>query len=268
MSLLCSFVLAATEHLRRQTVSLEARMRSLEDALSIVQGSISSETHPLLDYPDNYPDEEEEPQLKPIIEKSTDDTSISESLGSLHIDGKGAARFFGPSGGSESAQGLEANTSTKARQTLLELDDSHFPEDIIICYRSFPFEPSGIVPSNVQSMIEAFLPPIERAVFLCETFMEHLTWMFQIVTRRHILKELIPAVYKRVQVSYGPHDLALMLIVLGIGTLVDLNISPYSLEAQHYYRLSQAALTLQPVLGEQSVVTIKVLNPVILIIEL
>ena len=51
-----------------------------------------------------------------------------------------------------------------------------------------------------------------------------------------------------------------MLIVLGIGALVDLDLPPYNLEAQHYYRLAMAALSLQPVLAEQSVVTIKVLH--------
>lgn len=74
-----------------------------------------------------------------------------------------------------------------------------------------------------------------------------------------MVKELIPVIYKRLHASYGPHDLALMLIVMGIGSLVDLNLEPYNLEAQHYYRLAHAALALQPVLAEQSVVTIKVL---------
>lgn len=73
-----------------------------------------------------------------------------------------------------------------------------------------------------------------------------------------MVNELIPAVYKQTRVPYGPHDLALMLIVLGIGCLVDLSLQPYNLEAQHYYRLARASIALQPVLGQQSVVTIKV----------
>jgi hypothetical protein len=110
-------------------------------------------------------------------------------------------------------------------------------------------------------MIETFLPSIERAIILCDTFLEHLSWMFHIVSRQQMVNELIPAVYKQTRVSYGPHELALMLIVLGIGSLVDLNLQPYNLEAQHYYRLARASITLQPVLGQQSVVTIKVHSP-------
>lgn len=99
---------------------------------------------------------------------------------------------------------------------------------------------------------------MERAITLCDTFLEHLSWMFHIVSRQYLVAELIPAIYKRKPTSYGPHDLALLLIVLGVGSLVDLELRPYNLEAQHYYRLAKAALGLQPILTEQSVVTIKV----------
>ena len=82
--------------------------------------------------------------------------------------------------------------------------------------------------------------------------------MFHIVSRHALVNELIPVIYKQTRAPYGPHDLALLLIVLGIGSLVDLNLPPYNLEAQHYYRLSRATMALQPVLGAQSIVTIKV----------
>lgn len=112
----------------------------------------------------------------------------------------------------------------------------------------------------VIDMIETFLPPIERAIELTDTFLEHLSWMFHIVSRQLVVGELIPTIYKLNHNTYGPHDLALMLITLGIGALVDLNLPPYNLEAQHYYRLACAALGLQPVLAQQSIVTIKTLH--------
>lgn len=99
---------------------------------------------------------------------------------------------------------------------------------------------------------------MDRAITLCDTFLEHLSWMFHIVSRHKLVNELIPIIYKQNPVPYGPHDLALLLIVLGIGSLVDLNLPPYNLEAQHYYHLARATLAIQPVLGAQSVVTIKV----------
>ncbi|KAJ8486803.1 hypothetical protein ONZ45_g14557 [Pleurotus djamor] len=84
--------------------------------------------------------------------------------------------------------------------------------------------------------------------------------MFHIVSRQQVVGELIPSVYKLNHRSYGPHDLALLLIVLAVGALVDLDMAPYNLEAQHYYRLALASLTLQPVLAQQSIVTIKALH--------
>lgn len=104
---------------------------------------------------------------------------------------------------------------------------------------------------------------MDRAIILCDTFLEHLSWMFNIVSRQTLVHELIPMVYKQTPVSYGPHELALLLVVLGIGSLVDLNLPPYDLEAQHYYRLTRATMVLQPVLGAQSMVTIKVCPSVI-----
>ena len=115
----------------------------------------------------------------------------------------------------------------------------------------------------MQSAIESFLPSVARATALCETLLEHLTWMFSIVSRQHLIGELIPAVYMRNRAhspAYGPHDLALLLITLGIGVLVDLNLPPYHAEAQHYYRLARAAIGLQSVLTRRSIVTIKCLH--------
>lgn len=106
---------------------------------------------------------------------------------------------------------------------------------------------------------------MSRATALCETLLGNMTWMFSIVSNQHIIGELIPAVYSHLRIpstprTYGPHDLALLLIVIGIGALVDLSLPPYHPEAQHYYRLARAAIGLQSVLTHRSVVTVKCLH--------
>lgn len=150
--------------------------------------------------------------------------------------------------------------SISAPLLLPELDPSYLPPEINQFCNAFPFTPPGIPINSIQETIESLLPPVERAIILCDTFLEHLSWMFHIVSRRQLIDELIPAIYKQNRVSYGPHELAVLLITLGIGALVDLNLHPYNLEAQHYYRLAQAALSLQSVMTESSIVTIKVLR--------
>ncbi|TFK31500.1 hypothetical protein BDQ12DRAFT_618804 [Crucibulum laeve] len=254
------FVLAATDHLRRKTTKMEARMRSLEDALAIINDATFDSPHPLLTgYDDD--DDDDEPSLKAMDDENNPDlaSTLTNTFGTLWLDERGSTRFFGPSGGSESI-GPKASQSSTTRPTLQELDPSYLSAEINQCYQSFPFTPQGIRVVTVKSTIETFLPPVERAITLCDTFLEHLSWMFSIISRRHIVESLIPAIYKRIPLSYGPHDLALLLIVLGIGSLVDLDLPPYNLEAQHYYRLARAAVALQPVLAEQSMVTIKVLH--------
>lgn len=168
----------------------------------------------------------------------------------------------------QKAKELETRPSAQtARRRLQELDPSYLPPEINQFCQAFPFSPLGLQVTPVQPMIESFLPSVERAITLCDTFLEHLSWMFHIVSRKQVVGELIPAIYKQKNVSYGPHDLGLLLIVLGIGSLVDLTLQPYNLEAQHYYRLARAALALQPVLGQQSIVTIKVWYPLSAILQ-
>ncbi|KAJ7756952.1 hypothetical protein B0H16DRAFT_1537516 [Mycena metata] len=199
------FVLAATDHLHQKLTRMEARMHSLEDALSILHGE-----------DDDYPPEEEQStlNLKAISEEpSQQESSLVDALGSLHIDGEGASRFFGPSGGAEKVKG------TTAPFALRELDPSYLPPEINQFFNAFPFAPLGIPRTSVQETIESFLPPMERAIALCETFLEHLSWMFHIVSRRQLIDELIPAIYKQARVTYGPHELAVLLITLGIGAL-------------------------------------------------
>ncbi|KAF5352033.1 hypothetical protein D9758_009454 [Tetrapyrgos nigripes] len=255
--------MAATEHLQGKLARLEAQMHALEDALAIAQAEQSTEPHPLLvSQEDNV--KEAGLDLKAITEDITEDSStLADALGTLYIDKGGVSRFFGPSGGSESIlqfHSTEPDPASQSPRQLPELDCAYLPPEVVHSSQCFPMTPPNIPVASLKSSIESFLPPIERAVALCDTFLEHLSWMFHIVSRRQIVDELIPLVYQQRDDSYGPHDLALVLIVLGIGALVDLNLKPYNLEAQHYYHLARAAVVLQPVLEEQSMVTIKVLH--------
>jgi hypothetical protein len=87
--------------------------------------------------------------------------------------------------------------------------------------------------------------------------------MFSIVSEQYLIDELIPAFYTRDRAqtrTYGPHDLALLLISFGIGAIVDLDLPPYGEESQHYYRLALSAVNLQSVQINPSIVTVKCLH--------
>lgn len=76
-------------------------MRSLEDALAILQVNTSTQPHPLLT---KIWTTEEADSGSNADATSTPAHSLINALGSLHLDGNpqtDAACFFGPSGGSE-----------------------------------------------------------------------------------------------------------------------------------------------------------------------
>ena len=138
---------------------------------------------------------------------------------------------------------------------LEEIDESH---EINLCYDSFVFTSTGITAE--RSAKRFLLPSKARATALCQNLRKNLAWMFSIVSKQYLIGELIPAFYTPGQVhpgTYGPHDLALLLISFGIGALVDLDLPPYHEEAENYYRLALSAVNLQPALINPSIVTVK-----------
>lgn len=73
------------------------RIQQLEDALAILQASVSTETHPLL--------QDELLQIKfgkkhtqPVLSSAD---ALTDSLGTLTVGTHGDTRYFGPSAGSE-----------------------------------------------------------------------------------------------------------------------------------------------------------------------
>jgi hypothetical protein len=133
--------------------------------------------------------------------------------------------------------------------------------------QSFPFTPMGPAVA-VQEVIEGHLPPLERALYLAETYLEQAAWLFRGVGQPQLIQEMLPVFYKK-PVPYsseeledysGPHDLALLFMVFAIGALVDLRQDPGNPEAEHYHQIARAAICLQPILEKPSLVTIQTLH--------
>lgn len=195
-------------------------------------------------------------ELKPVAEETR-----SQPQGTLHVNEEaGCSLFYGPGGGSESL--LLRAESTENRPVIQDLDTSYLPAFLTMGFSKFLLRPRTDIPRlELQQTIESFLPPIDRAKYLVENCLEQLSWMFQFFSRKHLIFELIPLVYRQESDGeYGPHDLALLMITMAIGALVDEQLPPYNLEAQHYYQLVQAAVSIQKLLVEESLTTVKVLH--------
>lgn len=279
------FVLAATDHLHKRISKMTERIRQLEDALAIMHGD-SDEPHPLLrDELLNLKVDKGEDKRDDVNEVP----SGIDALGTLSINDRGNVHFFGSSGGSEllllndddmynHSPNLIAASPLSAQSSIRDSKSPISPE-IALFANAFPFTPSSSL-HDMQQKIESYLPPWEDAVKLAEIYLEQAAWLFRSLTRSQLMEEMLPAIYHqsppksidekhadltdfnvvRLQECRGPHSLSLLFMAFAVGTLVDLNAEPFSAEADHYYQLARAALTLQSVFEQPNLFTIQVLH--------
>ncbi|TDL15881.1 hypothetical protein BD410DRAFT_81432 [Rickenella mellea] len=213
-----------------------------------------------------------------------------DAFGTLSISDKGSSMFFGAAGGTErllmnddesfptpqpsiATATSPASTRDSASPSLHSVSPS-----ILRFSASFPFTPMGSTPAKIQELIESHLPPWDRAQILVSVYLENAGWIYRAVSPEQVTEELLPIIYQRasgvpeqqVQLQHdelhtantysGPHDLALLLMIFAIGALVDLQQEPYNAEAEHYYHLAKAAITLQNVLEKPEMATIQALQ--------
>jgi hypothetical protein len=74
---------------------------------------------------------------------------------------------------------------------------------------------------------------------------------------------MLPVIYKMQDTSpggdwSGPHDLALLFIIMAIGAV--LGKDPSNARGEHFHQLSRAAISLQPVLEKPSIVAVQTLQ--------
>ncbi|KAJ3515208.1 hypothetical protein NLJ89_g1912 [Agrocybe chaxingu] len=263
------FVLAATEHLHRRIARLSGRIRQLEDALAVIHAKHSTEPHPLL-HEDLIAAEEQdgtEDAGEEGLGLAAPNRDALDAFGTLSISDHGISRFFGPTGGSESLllTNMDSNQpSPESTHTPDSMRGSKSPSssDLSLFSQSFPFTPMGPT-ADVQALIESHLPPYERTIALCETYFDQCAWLFRGTTRTQLMDDMVPVIYKQQAAPpgedySGPHDLALLFIVLAIGSLV--SREPSDSQGEHFHQISRAALALQPVLEKPSIVTIQCLH--------
>ncbi|KAG1738523.1 fungal-specific transcription factor domain-containing protein [Suillus lakei] len=267
------FVLAATEHLHRQIANMSARIRQLEDGLGLLQSQHSTEPHPLLR--DDLRGVDQKDEYSSIAQPGdnaagpSNPPEILDAFGTLSITDHGISRFFGPTGGSECllmSDKVVPNEYTDASSPESGRDSMSpgLPQEFRMFSQAFPFTPMGPV-ATVQELIESHLPPLERAKYLAQTYLEQAAWLFRSVSKEQVMEELLPIYYSNSTVTppdepKGAHELGLILLVFAVGALVDLAQEASNPEAEHYHQLARAAICLQPVLEKPSLITIQALH--------
>ncbi|EMD39103.1 hypothetical protein CERSUDRAFT_112795 [Gelatoporia subvermispora B] len=262
------FILADTEQLHRKISEMSERIRQLEDALAIFQSGVSNERHPLLR--DELLTIKFGPEVRRTVDEEHTRDSLAESidaLGTLTIGDHGETKYFGRSGGSESL--------FLVGQLPEGLDGVDIQLDPKVLNLSMTF-PLAIVEDGFDSImdkLETYLPSQPRAWALCEAYIEHFTWWCRPIKRDEFVNDVMIPIYNYVKdpsrSSYHPHLLdanrcphllAVLFMVLAVGALVDLTLPPYSPEAEKYYRLGRAALSLRSVFDSPEIETVQAIT--------
>lgn len=264
------FVLAATEHLHRKVARLTGRIRQLEDALSTTQAQFSDAPHPLLH--DDFAESEGSPCADVPLDMSemASMTEVPDMHGTLAVSDHGISRFFGLTGGLESyflassCTSPESEThSPDSRLGSLSPTSTVSPaNDLAVLSQGFPFSPVRNS-DDTYDVIRDHLPVWDQALMLTSAYFGQFSWIFHGVAREQI-DEILPVIYRKQSAPStdddhtGPHDLALLFVVLAIGSLVDGERGAE--QAARFHQVSKAAICLQSVLEKPSIVTVQCLH--------
>ncbi|KAF5328220.1 hypothetical protein D9619_013449 [Psilocybe cf. subviscida] len=274
------FVLANTEALHDKINVLATRVRTLEDALLAAHSLNSNAPHHLLT--------DELLQLKRPLERERQDapgTELEEkvevednidSFGSLSFSDNGRSTFFGTTANSwyllQNEEGSDSDGANGDDDGMLPAHDFPLePADPAWLAHAFPFSPPvGRVGENMRAAIINKLPRAVGARNLADIYFKHAAWIFwrglgwyTPISEDDFFDTIFSPVYEQSPDPEAPqgsaHQLAVLCLVLAIGTLVDLEKHAHAPEAMQYYHYARASISIESVLEEQTVTGIQAL---------
>ncbi|KAF8196689.1 fungal-specific transcription factor domain-containing protein [Mycena galopus ATCC 62051] len=257
------FVLADTEVLHDKIGELSTRVRQLEDSLAQSHSLHSLQPHPLLTaelLKIKRPLERE--RLDIPKEQKPDPANTNEgvdAMGSLSISEGGRSTFFGQAANSWYLLQNERGPGNEGEPP----DAEHaMPTDIPWIAYAFPFTAKiSKTGQDIRQTLINLLPRTSVAQRFCDIYYRHAAWMYTPINESDFYETIFRPIYDP-DGSYGPispHCLAVLYMVLALGTLVDLHMPAHSPEATEYYQLGRAALAIDSVLEEPSIPGIQAL---------
>ncbi|CAK5275690.1 unnamed protein product [Mycena citricolor] len=189
-----------------------------------------------------------------------------DALGTLTIGDDGEGKYFGRSAGSETL--LLAGAELDIASSPTQEDTTPLNPEIAQLSNSFPFSAGG-PPGRTLDLLFEYLPDQPRAWTLCETYLEQCSWSFRPLNREEIIDDFLTPIYKSLRErqswtdasdfphTISPHRLAVLLMLFALGALVDLTLEPDSVESDHYYHASRAALALRSVFDSPELATVQ-----------
>ncbi|KAH8829156.1 hypothetical protein DL96DRAFT_1814425 [Flagelloscypha sp. PMI_526] len=258
------YILEGTEKLHSEISRLRARNIRLEEALASVYSQVSNEPHPLLI---------ERPELDSDFHNSNLSTAEKgdvqyavDQLGTLAIGERGQSKYFGPSAGTESlfqAEHSQTHDATNQISSQIEIEPH-----LLRLSSQFPIDLNLDTDSLFLSVIRQ-LPERMRAWSLCELYTEQFAWASTPVLREELIDDFLTPIYKILETFdetsdvtrtvIRPHRCAVLLLVFTLGAWVDLTHDKYWEEADKYYHLARACLSMQSLFEEPECATVQAL---------
>ncbi|EPT05247.1 hypothetical protein FOMPIDRAFT_1155952 [Fomitopsis schrenkii] len=247
------FILANTEQLHEKIKSMSERIRSLEDALQQMQSQHSSEPHPLLR------------QELLAIKRSPELFGVERERNGAHqLHGQDHRRDDDDHLGASSSTSpgvLHDEVASSSNGAASSLSHLGIPDDIARLSRSCPF-PELIQPElnpAIRQRIRDLLPDRAEGQRVAEQARRNAFWHYSPDTSESFIPNLVHSVYTTPTAQLLPHRLSLFLMILAMGTVVDLEHTHSSQDAERYHQLARAALCETSVLHDPSIDTISAL---------
>ncbi|KAF9477057.1 hypothetical protein BDN70DRAFT_862320 [Pholiota conissans] len=266
------FILADTEQLHEKIYEMSNRIRQLEDALAILQSSVTDQRHPLLSeelLKIKFGSEAINPKHAELSDADSAINKSIDSLGTLSLGSSGKMQYFGGSAGSETLMmraDEEANHSSDDEEHESTPPRPDVFTEVEKLANLFPFTAKGRPNVRALELLETFLPPQEKALEMCDSFMNHAAYFFRPLKADELREGLVPSIYN-ISTTHGtntpdttddnmpkdsayntpPHALATLFFIFALGCLLDLKLEPFNSEAEKYFDLGRAALSLRPV---------------------
>ncbi|KAI0080184.1 hypothetical protein K474DRAFT_1590475 [Panus rudis PR-1116 ss-1] len=264
------FVLASTQDLHEKIQELATRVRELEDALRSSHARYTAEPHPLLSEEllrIKAPIQRENLSLQTNGDHGTENQGpdVLDSFGSLAISDTGRTKYFGQATSSwKSAQDEDRDDQFANLRRIL-------PPEVLALAGFFPIAPH-IPPTldaenNRMERLRSlfwYLPPADEAAELRRIYFQHAAWMYNPISLEQFN---IHTYYQFYNPNTAPpiddpllsHQLALMFMVLAIGSLMDTNRPAYNIEAEKFHQLARAALFQSPIFEEPTLHAVQAL---------
>ncbi|KAG6890157.1 hypothetical protein C0992_002962 [Termitomyces sp. T32_za158] len=265
------FILADTDQLHKKIAEMSHRIRQLEDALAILQSTVSDQRHPLLEddmLKVKFGPEAHNGQHPPSpenVDQSQRSAPSIDALGTLTLGNSGDVKYFGRSAGSEAG---EESDDEDAEEEAPYASTHASSVDVKSLLPQFPFSRPKLSTSVIIAYLESQLPSQERAYALGDSYIKHASNFFRPIKRDELFDTFLPGIYKAAAVrcfrsgspspletgsgsgssrisKNSPHALATLFFLLALGALLDLSLPPYNAEAEHYYELGLSALGLR-----------------------